>query len=175
MMQTDIEPNRRVERAMLIHAKPGQLIVKNFRRLFVRKITIRDSPIGDRPRDAMHQLPHRSFAAAFVRIRAVGDVAVKIFRDRNLRRERAPRFWHLDVLLLEDDLTAVVCDFRRPFFPFDLLERRTFRVAKTALETQSRRLFRRAFLPANIGAARFIERRRMESGFQLDHGEGKAG
>ena len=41
------------------------------------------------------------------------DVAVEIFRDRDLGRQRAPGFRHLDVLLLEDHLAAVVGDLGR--------------------------------------------------------------
>jgi hypothetical protein len=47
-----------------------------------------------------------------VRIGAVGDVAVEIFRDRDFRGERAPALRDLDVFLLENDLAAVVGDFR---------------------------------------------------------------
>ena len=92
----------------------------------------------------MDQLAHGSFASAFVRISSVRDVAVKIFRDHDLRRERAPDLRHLDVFLLENDLAAVVGDFRRALFPFDLVERRDLRVAENALEPQPATLCFRA-------------------------------
>ena len=79
VIQTDVEPDRRIERAMLVQAKPGELVVKNFRCLRVRKISIGNSPIGNRSRHPMDQLPDRTLAAGFVRIRSVRDVAVKIF------------------------------------------------------------------------------------------------
>ena len=84
--------------------------------------------------------------------RAVGDVAVKIFRDGDLGRERAPAFRHFDVLLLENDLAAVVGDLRGAPFPFDLVERRDFRVAENALETQRRFFFFAVAIFAAIGA-----------------------
>ena len=93
----------------------------------------------------MDELPHGSFAAALVRIGPVGDVAVEIFRDRDLRRERAPALRHFDVLLLENHLAAVVGDLGRAPFPFDLVERRDLRVAENALETQTLTLL---FAPA---------------------------
>ena len=79
MMQTNVEPDRRIESTMLVQAKPGQLVVKSFRRLRVREISIGNTPIGDGSRDAMHELTHRSFPAALMRIRPVGDVAIEIF------------------------------------------------------------------------------------------------
>ena len=85
----------------------------------------------------MDQLPHGGFATAFVRIGAVGDVAVEIFRNRDLGRERAPAFWDLDVFLFENHLAAVVGDLRRAAFPFHLIEWRYRRVAKDALKTQA--------------------------------------
>ena len=85
----------------------------------------------------MNQLPHRSFATALVRIGAVGDVAVEIFRDRDLGRQRAPRLRHLDVFLLENDLPAVVRDLSGAAFPFDLVEWGDLCIAKHSLETQA--------------------------------------
>ena len=64
MIQADVEPDRRVKRAVLVHAEPGQLIVKNLRRFRVRKVTVRHAPIGDRARHSMNQLSHRSFSSA---------------------------------------------------------------------------------------------------------------
>ena len=58
MIQADVEPDRRVKRAVLIQAKPGQFVVKNFRRLGIGKITVRHSPIRNRSRHAMNELAH---------------------------------------------------------------------------------------------------------------------
>ena len=38
----------------------------------------------------VHELAHRTFPPAVIRIRAVGDVSIKVFGDRNLRRQLAP-------------------------------------------------------------------------------------
>ena len=40
VIKTDVEPDRRIERAVLIDAKPGQLVVKNFRRLRIGEIAV---------------------------------------------------------------------------------------------------------------------------------------
>ncbi len=118
----------------------------------------------------MDQLTHGSFPSALVWIGSVRDVAVEIFRNRDLGRERAPIFWNLDVLLFEDDLPAVVRDFSRPFLPLDLLEWRELRVAENALKPQPGILFRCTTFACSARVAAFVERGRLDSGFQLDHG-----
>ena len=45
-----------------------------------------------RPGDAMDQLSHGGFAATFVRVGAVGDVAVEVFGDRDFGGERRSSF-----------------------------------------------------------------------------------
>jgi hypothetical protein len=85
----------------------------------------------------MNQLPHRSFSSAFMGISAVGDVAIEIFRDRYLGRERTPTFRDFDVLLPEDNLAAVVSYLRCAPFPFDLIEWRDGGLAEEALKTQA--------------------------------------
>ena len=79
MVQANVEPDRRIKRSVLIQTKPGQFVVKSFRGLCIREVTICNSPVGNRARDTMNQLPHRSFSSAFMRIGAVPDVAVEIF------------------------------------------------------------------------------------------------
>src|SRR5437763_14339035 len=85
----------------------------------------------------MDQLPHRRFPAGFVWIGPVRDIAVEIFRDRDLRREGAPALRHLDILLLEDHLPAVVGDLSVAPFPVHLIERRAVRIAEHAFEPEA--------------------------------------
>ena len=134
MIQADVEPDRRVERAVLVHAEPGQFIVKNLRSFRIREITVRHSPIGNRARHSMNELPHGSFSSALVWIGAVRDVAVKVFRDGDLGRERAPAFRDFDVLLLENHFAAVIGDFRGAPFPFNLIKWRNSGIAEHALK-----------------------------------------
>ena len=86
----------------------------------------------------MNQLSHRSFSSALVRIGAVGDVAVEILRDRDFRGERTPVFRDLDIFLFENDLAAVVSDFRVATFPFNLIEWRYSGIAEHAFKTEAR-------------------------------------
>jgi hypothetical protein len=127
--QPDVEPHRRIERAVLVQAQPGQLVVKN---LAVRlaEITVRNAPIRNRPGDAVDELAHGGFALGGVLF------AVKIFRDDDLGGEHRPGLGHLDVFLLENDLAGVVGDFGGALVPFDLVERLDLGVAENALDAQ---------------------------------------
>src|SRR4029434_2884307 len=107
-------------------------IIESFGRFRICEVTIRDSTVGDGARDTMNQLPHRSFSSAFVWVGAVGNVAVEIFRHGNFRGERAPILRDLNVFLLENDLPAVVGDFRGASFPFDLIKWRDGSIAEHA-------------------------------------------
>ena len=79
LVETNIEPDRTVEGTILIEAKPGQLLTKSFGRLRVREITVPQTPVRDRTRHAMYQLPDRTLSSAVTGIGAVGNVSVKIF------------------------------------------------------------------------------------------------
>jgi hypothetical protein len=70
----------------------------------------------------MNQLPHRSFSSALIWIGAVGDVAVKILRDRYFGRKGAPVLRDFDVLLLKDDFATVIGDFCGALLPFNLVK-----------------------------------------------------
>ena len=170
VIEPDVEPNRAVEGAILIGAKPGQLVVEYFGCFRVSEIAVGKAAICERPGHAMDQLSHGGFATSFVRVSAVGDVAVEVFGNRDFSCERAPVFWDLDFFLLENNLAAVVGDLRRPALPFQLLKRRHRRVAKDALKTQAA-----IFFPARFGATgkRFTildEGGGLQAGFELDHG-----
>ena len=112
MIQSDIEPHRRIESAELIHAKPGEFVKKDFA-IRLAKISIRDAPICNRPRDAMNQLLHRSFALGRVLL------AVKIFRHDDFGGEHRPGLRHFDIFLFKNDLVRVVGDFGGALVPFD--------------------------------------------------------
>ena len=76
--EAHVEPDRRIERSMLVHAKPGQLVVESLRGFFIREIAVLDPAIGDGARHAVDELAHTALAAALVRIVSVGDIAIKI-------------------------------------------------------------------------------------------------
>src|SRR4029077_13321784 len=51
MIQANVEPDWRIECAMLVQAQPGQLVIKSFGSFRICEITIRDSTVGDRARN----------------------------------------------------------------------------------------------------------------------------
>ncbi len=169
MVEADVEPNRAVERSVLIEAEPGQFVVENLGGFCVGEIAVGQAAIGDRAGDAMDQLPDGSLAPAVMRIGSVRDVAVKVFRDRDLGRERAPAFRHLDILLFENHLAAVVGDLRRPAFPLHFIEGRNRRVAEDTLKTQTATFLAGSFPLAGKRFAIFSERGGLKAGFELDH------
>src|SRR4029079_8449693 len=89
MIQPYVEPNRRIEGAVLVQAQPGKLVIKSFGGLGICEVIIRDSTISERAGDPVNELPHRSFSSAFVRVGPVGNVAVEILRHGDFRSERA--------------------------------------------------------------------------------------
>src|SRR6266849_6781090 len=92
-------------------------------------------------------------------------------RPRFSSRARS-RFSEPHVLLLEDDLAAVVGDLGSAPLPFDLIERRDVGVAKEPFEMQPDALrFTHAIFATVPGFARLGKRGRANTGFELDHGE----
>src|SRR5450756_1718962 len=115
VIEADVEPYRRIERAVLVQAKPGQLLVKDFT-ICLAEITVRNTPVRNCPGNAVDKLAHGSFALGGILF------AVKIFRYDNFGRQYGPRFRHFDIFLLEDDLAGIVGDFGGAPVPFDLVE-----------------------------------------------------
>ena len=55
VVKTDVEPYRRVKRAVLIHRQPSQLVEEYFA-ICLAEVTILDAPVRNGPRDAMDKL-----------------------------------------------------------------------------------------------------------------------
>src|ERR1700722_8449397 len=137
LIKSNIEPDRTIERSMLVHAEPGQFIVESLRRLCASEIPILQPPVRDGSRHPMHQLSNRVLSASLERVRPVRDISIKVLRDRNLGRQRTPRLRYLHILLPKNDLATVVSDFRRPSFPFDVIQRSLSFGTEDSLKGQS--------------------------------------
>ena len=108
-----------------------------------------------------------------MRIGPITDIAVEILRDRDLRCQRAPALRDLDIVLLKNNLAAVIGDLRRAPFPFDLIKWRNRGLTEDALEMQTRIfLFRRPVFSVLGRFTQFTKRRRRNPGFKLNHGGG---
>ena len=53
IVQTDIEPDRRIERRVLIHDQPDQLLVEYLSLILIGEQAILQTPVSDRPGHAM--------------------------------------------------------------------------------------------------------------------------
>ena len=81
MEQADVEPDWRIERAVLVDAEPSQLFVEDFP-VILAEIAVRHAPVGDRARHTMNELLDRCFA--FERVL----LAVEILGNNHLGREQ---------------------------------------------------------------------------------------
>jgi hypothetical protein len=114
-VEADVEPDRRIKRAILIHAQPNQLLVKDFTFRLV-EIAVTHTPISNRAADALNQLADGSLTLAGVLF------AVEIFGHNDFRGEQGPGLGHFDVFLFENDLAGIISDFGGAHFPFDLVK-----------------------------------------------------
>ena len=153
----------------MIQAEPGQLIVENFT-VGLAEVAVRNTPIGNRPGNAMDELAHRGFTFRHVLL------AVKILRDNDLHCQQRPRLRRFDIFLLEDDFTGVVGDFGGAAVPFNLIERLDLRIAENAPDGQ--RLFhcvRLALEPVGAprnhrhGTMAFVRRRSQNFFARVNH------
>ena len=117
MIQTDVEPHRRVKRTVLVQAEPGQLAVEAFAVVGRLEVAVLYAPIGDGPGDAVNDLPDARFPLRCSRL------AVKILADDHVGRQRGPRGRDLAVLLLEQDVARFVLDACGAQLPIDRVER----------------------------------------------------
>ena len=129
MKETHVEPDGRVKGAVLIDAKPGELVIKHFTVRFA-EVTVLHTPIGNRAADAMDELANGGLPLRSVLF------TVKIFGDDDLGGEHRPGFGDFDVFLLKNDLARVVSDLGGAFIPFQLIKGAGFSAAKNPFEFQ---------------------------------------
>ena len=115
--QTDVEPDGRIERTVLVHAEPGEIAVEVLAVLPRLEVAVGDAPVGDRTGDAVHELLHRVLALGRV------DFTVKILADHDVGRQLAPGGGNLTRRLLEEHLAVLPLDGGRAELPFGGVER----------------------------------------------------
>jgi len=130
VVEPHVEPHGRIERATLVEAQPGQLVIEHLA-VFLAKVTVPHPPVRNGPSHPVDELPHRVLALS-----RLLRVAIKVLRAHHLRGQDRPRAGHLDVLLPEDGLARIVGDLRRPPLPGDLVERLDLGIAEDAFEPQ---------------------------------------
>ena len=131
LFDADVEPDRRVERHLLVDDQVGQLRLEGLEVLVRREVVLGLRPGGDRVDDAVDQLADGGLALR----RA--EVAAEVLADDDVGGELAPEVGDLDVLLLEDALARLVGDAGGPVLPGDLVVGMDARAGPAALEGQA--------------------------------------
>ena len=101
-----VEPDRAVERHLLVDEEVGELRLERVEVLGRGEVALGLGPGRDRVDDAVDELLDAGLALR----RA--DVAAEVLADDDVGGELAPEVRDLDVLLLEDGLAALVADVR---------------------------------------------------------------
>ena len=118
LIETDIEPNWRIEGTVLVQTKPAQVSVEVFAILRRIEVSICDAPIGNRTRHPMDQLTNRELA--FLNIRRI---AVKVLADDNVGGQLTPARWDLAIGLFKENFAAFILDGGASRFPLNGIKR----------------------------------------------------
>ena len=116
-LEAAVEPDRAVERRLLVHEDVFQIVAERLKVFVGREVLVRARPPGDRVHDAANQLLDAALALGRANLPA------EILRDDDVGGLLGPGLGNLDVALLEDDFAALVADHRRAKLPLDLVER----------------------------------------------------
>ncbi len=116
VIEPDVEPHRRIERGVLVQAQPGQVAIEVPGVLRRGEVAVLQAPVGDRPADAVDQLPHALLALAGVHF------AVEILVGHDVGGQLRPGGGDLAIALLEDHLAPFALDRRGAQVPGDRVE-----------------------------------------------------
>src|SRR5262249_35758979 len=102
--RADVEPDRRVERHLLVHEQVGELGLEGLGLGRVGEVPLLVAPAADLLDDAVEQLPDAALAPRGAKL------AAEVLRRDDVGRKLRPGLRHLDVVLLEDLLAALALD-----------------------------------------------------------------
>ena len=117
VIEPDVEPDRRVERTMLVDAEPGKVAVEVLAVLLGLEIAVGGAPVGDRAGDAMHELLDGVLPLGSV------DLAVEVLANDHVGGQLAPGGGNLAGRLLEEHLAVLPLDRGRPQLPLRRVKR----------------------------------------------------
>ena len=117
LLEADVEPDRAVERRLLIDEQVLQVVAERLLVIFALEVLLLDRPARDGVDDASDQLLDGALA-----LRGA-DRAAEILGDDDVRRLLRPEARDLDVALFENNRALFVADDGGPRVPFDLVER----------------------------------------------------
>ncbi len=113
LTKTYVEPNGRIECAMLVKKQPREIAIKSLAILVRIEVTIRHSPIRDRSRNAIDQLANAVFALI-----GLLRIAIEIFAHHDIGGQLTPCLRNLAVGLFEQGIAALIFDRCAALFPF---------------------------------------------------------
>ena len=117
VVEADVEPDRRVERTVLVDAEPREVAVEVLAVLLRLEVAVGDPPIGNRAGDAVDELLDGVFPLGGV------DLAVEVLAHHHVGGQLAPGCRNLAGRLLKKHLTVFALDSRRPQLPLRGVER----------------------------------------------------
>ena len=117
LLEADVEPDRAVERRLLIDEQVLQVVAERLQIVVAREVLLLLRPVGNRVDDAADELLDAALALG----RA--DRAAEILGNDDVGRLLRPEPRDFDVALLEDNRTLLIADDRRAHVPFNLVER----------------------------------------------------
>src|SRR5262249_47277393 len=115
VVQADVEPDGRVERAVLVQAEGGELVVEAVGVFLAGEVAVLAAPVADGAGDAVDELADAGLALGSVQL------AVEILAGDDVGGELAPGLGDLAIDLLENDAAALVLDGGCALFPFELV------------------------------------------------------
>jgi hypothetical protein len=126
-----VEPDRGIERANLVDAKPDKLVIEDFRVGVGCEVAVALASVRNRPADAVDELFDGVFSLA------CRNVTVEVLAGDDLGCQLAPAYGDFKVILLEDDLAGVAGNLCGAGFPLKLVEGVGARCGKTLFNLQA--------------------------------------
>jgi hypothetical protein len=117
VVEPDVEPDGRIEGAVLVDAEPREIAVEGLAVGGGLKVAVTDAPVGDRAGDPVDELLDRVLALGRV------DLAVEVLAHHDVGRKLAPGRRNLAGRLLEEHLAILPLDRGGAQFPFGGVER----------------------------------------------------
>ena len=116
VVEADVEPDGRVEGAMLVKAEPRQVAVKTLAIFGGSEVAVLETPVGDRADDAVDQLADAVLALIGA------DFAVEVLAADDIGGKLRPERGNLAVGLLEQHFPVFAFDGGAADFPVDGVE-----------------------------------------------------
>jgi len=130
MVKPHVEPDRRIERTVLIDAKICQFLIEPFGVVVAGEELVFLAPIADGPGDAIDELPDGSLSLPGALF------AVKVLADDDVGSQLAPFGGYFHVVLFEYRVALFVLDAGGALLPANIFERAPAGCGKNLLDNK---------------------------------------